>query len=190
MDSFPPGSPEHREIHYAFKYYAVRWAKEQGHRFVAWLDSACQAVASPDLLFDRIADYGHCIITGGDVLGEWISDQALAHFGYSREKAFSMLLTGGCVVGLDFDNPRSVEFFNQWGALAQTKLFVSAHSKYAPDRMRSLLVSDHDENLVVSDDPRVKGHRSDEACFALLIDRLGMRDTKLGEWAQWFTTGY
>lgn len=189
-ESFPPESPTHRETHYAFKVYAVKWALSQGHTSIAWLDSACHAIADVEPLWTRIESEGHYIITGGDVLGEWISDQALAYFKVTRDEAMTLKLTGGCVVGLDFTKPVARAFYDQWMQLAQTKLFISAHSAYAPDKMKSLLVSDHDEKLIVSEDPRVKGHRSDEACFALQMRQHGMSDVKLGTWAQIFKTGY
>lgn len=187
-DGWPPGSPPHRETHYAFKYWAVKWAKEQGHRFVLWLDAGCQTLASTEPLWERVEKDGVVLLFGGDVLGEWISDQALEWFGVSRDAAMGMKLTGGCVVGLDFESPKAQAFFDEWGRLAATRLFVSAHSKYAPEKMRSLLVSDHNEDLVVADDPRVKGHRSDEACFALMAQKLGIPGIGLGEWSSWMRT--
>ncbi len=190
-ESFPPGSPSHRDNHYAFKVWAVKWAREQGHTSIAWLDSACRAIADVAPLWERIESEGHYIITGGDVLGEWISDQALAYYGVSRDEAMTLKLTGGCVVGLDFTKPIAQTFYDEWMKLATTtKLFISAHSAYAPDKMKSLLVSDHDERLIVSEDQRVKGHRSDEACFALMMQRFGMSSVGLGTWNETFLTGY
>ena len=180
-NEYPPGSPTHQELHYGFKYYAVAEAKRRGYKQVLWLDAAIYAVGPVHLLFERIGVDGYLITEEGNILGHWISDQALVHFGVSRDDAMMLRLMGGCTIGLDFQWEVANKFFEGWGGLAQTRLFISAHSKAQPDRMRSLLVSDLDESLIISEDPRCHGHRSDEACLSLLARTLLMRQTRLGD---------
>ena len=191
INAWPPGSPPHQEMHYAFKVHAVLEASRQGYDSVLWLDAACHAVAPIEPVWLNIETHGHYLFYGDDVLGEWISDQALAHLEYTRDQAMEMRLFGGCAIGLDLTSPRSRRFLEWWAALAKTGLFITVHSAYAPDRMKSLLVSDADESMVISEDPRCKGHRSDEACFALMADRLGMQALPSDPYfSQYFGSGY
>ncbi len=187
---WPPGSPPHWEMHYGFKYHAVKHLTIIGDMEPIWLDASCHAVAPLKPIYDEIAKRGIYIVAGDESLGEWISDQALENFGVSRDEAMGIRLCGGCIVGLDMTNPVAREFLSWWGNLAESGLFVTAHSKEAPDRMRSLLVSDNNEELVLSTDPRVKGHRSDEACFSLMLRELGVEPVNVMEFNQIIKSGY
>lgn len=156
-----------------------------------WLDAGAYAVAPFESIWNHITEHGVYVVAGKEPLGEWISDQALEYFGTSRDYAMNLGLCGGAIVGLDFNNVNAIRFYEKWGELAQnTKLFISAHSKWAPDRMKSLWVSDHDEQLIVSSDPRFKGHRSDEACFSLMLRDLGVAPVGLGKWNECMRSGY
>ena len=190
FDQWPPGSPAHRDMHYAFKFYAVKDALERGYTRVMWLDSAVYAVQAVENVWEETSRRGIYVAAGDEPLGEWISDQALDYFKVGRDEAMKERLCGGAIVGLDLAHAAAQEFFEWWGRLAKSGLFVTAHSKHAPDRMRSLLVSDLDEGLVLSSDPRVKGHRSDEACYALMLKRLGVAAVKAEDWNRYMRSGY
>lgn len=181
---WPPGSPAHLEYPYAFKYYAVKDGFDRGYRYVMWLDAGTQAIAPIEPLWDRIKSHGYALLNGGDPLGKWISDYALEKYSYTREKANSMTLAGGCLVGLDRESDRAMEFFKHWGYLVQDKkLLMGANRRSKEDNgvMRSLMLSDADQSPI-STDPTVEGHRSDESCFSLLMDRLGMEPITYTEW--------
>jgi hypothetical protein len=183
-NSFPPGSPPHQVMPYAFKFYAVKDALQKGYRYVMWLDAGTQAIAPIQPLWDRINSYGYALLSGCDELAKWISDYALRHFGYSREQAKGMKLAGGCLVGLDSQNQKAMEFFQAWGELVKDRKLLMGANRKAREYggiMRSLMLSDHDES-VISDDPTVEGHRSDESCFSLLMDRMRMEPITYTEW--------
>lgn len=188
--SFPPGSPTHRENHYAFKHYAVKWAIDQGYDEIMWLDAGCYAVAEIEPLWAAVHHAGVYLVAGTEPLGEWISDQALAYFCVSRNEAMTLQLCGGAVIGVCAKRMVGQWFMFKWKELADSGLFITAHSKYAPDKMKSLWVSDLDEKLVISEDPRVKGHRSDEACFSLVLDQLGLSPEPVEEWNKFIRSGY
>ena len=180
-DGWPPGSPTHGAMHYAFKYHAVQEAVRRGARYVVYLDSTCWAVRPVELLWKRLEETGYFLSTGDDVLGKWISDRALAHFGMTRDEAMAMKLPAGAIVGLDLKNKAAGEFLTQWGELAKSGLFWAVHSEQAPDKMTSLLYSDNPHaREVISADLRCWGHRSDEACFGPLMRKLGMVPTPVG----------
>lgn len=190
-ESWPPGSPSHNQMHYAFKWYAVNHARRAGYRYVMWLDAGSCAVAPIEPLWQNIERDGYVLLKGADCLGRWIGDHALQHFGVDREHAMTLNLMGGCLVGLDFENPLAVRFFDWWGELAQkTNLFmctVTAQAK-VDGVLRSVQSIDSDGKNIVSTDPRVHGHRSDEACFSLMMDKLGMQGITLTEWRKVMVT--
>lgn len=189
-DSFPPNAPPHQQMHYAFKYHAVKWAVDQGFDQVMWLDAAAYAVANIEPVWNEIEKRGVYIVAGTEPLGEWISDQALAHFKTTRDDAMKLYLCGGAIVGLWTRRLVAQSFLGIWENLAASGLFISAHSKYAPDKMKSLWVQDGNDNLVISEDPRVKGHRSDEACFSLVLRDLGIEPGNVYDWNNYIRTGY
>ena len=184
-NGWPPGSPSHSKVHYAFKYWAMLDAFKKGYQYAIWLDAGTELIAPIKPLTDKVEHDGHVLLSGGDPLGKWISDAALARFEVSRDKAMTMKLAGGCLVGLDLRFGHSNFFFSEWGQLAREgKLFMCHHTEQSLQDggiMRSILRSDGD-NTVISTDPRVEGHRSDEACFSLMMDKLGMTGIPLTEW--------
>lgn len=190
-NEFPPGSPQHLEMHYAFKFYAVQEAFRRGYRYVMWLDAGSCAIAPIEPLWETIRDLGYALAWGGDDLSPWISDYAVKHFGYSRDQIQKIKLMCGCLIGLDKENPTAMQFYEEWRKICLiprlmfgvfTKKFQDVHGV-----MRSIMVSYADES-VISEDPSVAGHRSDEACFSLIVDKLGMKPLTYGRWRELCTT--
>lgn len=182
---WPTGSPPHMVLNYAFKYYAVRDAFAKGYRYVMWLDAGTQAIAPISTLWREIETRGCALLRGCDPLWKWISDDALSHFRYTRTQAESMSLYGGCFIGLDRESKTAMEFYNYWGEIVRVpRLMMGANRQQRSDGkgvMRSLMVSDADQSIV-SEDPRVEGHRSDEACFSLIADMLGVTPINFTDW--------
>lgn len=183
-DSWPPGSPSHSQLHYGFKFYALKWAFDKGYRRAIWLDAGTELLAPMDPVEDKLKRDGYALLTGPDVLGEWISDGALAYLGATRERAMQLKLAGGCLIGLDWANEVAQRFLKRYATLAkETRHFMCYHTEQSVKDgvMRSVLVTDGD-NIPLSSDPRVKGHRSDEACFSIIMDQLGMTPMTISEW--------
>lgn len=182
---WPTGSPPHQAMPYAFKYYAVMDAFAKGYRYVMWLDAGTQAIAPIQSLWDRITSHGYALLRGCDNLGKWISDYALSRYGYSRERAKEMTLAGGCLVGLDRDHPVAQEFLLRWAEIVKDRSLLMGANRRPQDVgggvMRSLMLSDADQS-VISLDPFVEGHRSDESCFSLVMDKMGMEPITYTDW--------
>ena len=53
-NTWPPGSPSHRDMHYAFKAFAVKAAADEGFRYVMWIDAGCKAVADVEPLWQVV----------------------------------------------------------------------------------------------------------------------------------------
>src|ERR1700687_2453184 len=69
VKEWPPNSPCHQAINYAFKYYAVKEAFAKGYRYVMWLDAGVVALRSIDELWDGIYKDGYILLRGADCLG-------------------------------------------------------------------------------------------------------------------------
>lgn len=181
---WPTGSPPHEAFPYGFKYYAVRDAFQKGYRYVMWLDAGTEAIAPIEPLWDRIKLLGYILLHGTDSLSKWISDYALEKFGYSRGQAKALKLAGGCLIGLDAQNSTAKGFYDRWlGIVQDRKLLMGANRKprEMSGVMRSLMLSDADESII-STDPEVEGHRSDESCFSIVMDQMGMEPLSYYEW--------
>jgi hypothetical protein len=181
---WPTGSPPHQSMPYAFKYYAVKDAFERGFQKVLWLDAGTQAVSSIEPLWDRVDSHGYALLRGADNLGKWISDYALAKYGYTRLQAKEMTLAGGCLVGLDQKSKIAMEFFEKWEEIARDRKLLMGANRRPREHggvMRSLMLSDADQSII-SEDPWVEGHRSDESCFTLLMDRMKMEPITYTDW--------
>jgi hypothetical protein len=178
---WPPDSPEHGKLHYAFKYYAVKYARDTGHSTILYLDSTCYAITNVDRVFDAIERDGYYLCVGVDILGQWISDKALAKYGVTRDEAMGMKLPAGAIIGVKTTHPAGAAFMEAWHDIILSGLTWSYHSQHCPDRMTSLLCSDAPgPREVISTDPRCLGHRSDEACFGLVMKKLGMTPDRIG----------
>ena len=142
-NTWPKDSPPHKSLHYGFKFYALREAFNRGYRKAIWLDAGTELLAPMDPVFKMLDDRGYALLTGPDVLGEWISDAALAHLGSTRERAMELKLAGGCLIGLDIHNSKAVQFFSAYEKLAkETTLFMAHHTERSVENgvMRSVLV--------------------------------------------------
>lgn len=190
-ESWPPGSPAHNDHHYAFKWFAMNDAVQRGHRYIMWLDAGSVAIAPMEPLWKRVETDGYVLLRGADCLAHWIGDHALKHFGVTRDKAAELKLMGGCLVGLDMQHPTARRFFEWWGELAKTtRLFqcsVTAQAR-VDGVLRSVQATDSGGQNIISTDESVKGHRSDEACFSLMMDSLGMHGISLTEWRETMRT--
>ncbi len=172
-DALPPGSPAHAEVPYGFKLYAIREAQRRGRTSVLWLDSPCVAVAPLDPLFDRVERDGHLLVSSGERLGNWASDDCLASFGLTRDFALGLPLLNGTYIGLDLTKERPREWLEEMIRCAGRGLFSGPYlTGHAPEEVRA--ARPHKSVGQVSKDPRCWGHRHDEAVGSALAHKLGL----------------
>jgi hypothetical protein len=171
--AFPPGSPTHREVPYAFKPYALGQALREGYTSVLWLDAPCLALGALDPLFEHIEREGHALVSGDEWLGNWASDPCLSEYALSRDQAMTVPLIFGSFIGLDLRNSRSRDWFMGWWEASRRGLFNGPSlSPHAPERVRARMPGKSLGPL--SGDPRCWGHRHDEAVGSCLAYRLGL----------------
>ncbi len=153
---YPPGSPSHEDVPYAFKVHALELAARQGHDSVLWCDSSVWFVRRPDEIFDIAGEHG-CYaheVLDGHKLGTWCSDATLALLGLSREEAFGVPLVYGGFYALDLRRTAGKMLLWNLSKRARDGSFCGAWT------------NKHGE---VSSDPRVRGHRHDQSVLSALM---------------------
>lgn len=175
---WPPG-PTHEEVPYGFKLSALRAAQADGYDVFLWLDTSVVAVAPLEALWREIENEGHYFIVGGDRLGNWTSEDALAEYHMTRDEvlAKNLQLIGGTVIGLDLRHVRTQAFMSMWEQAMQKGLF---NGSYLNEGVEAPADKAGKPVGKVSNDPRCQGHRHDETIGSFLSAALGMKQSWIG----------
>ena len=160
IDDYPPGSPSHQAVPYAFKFPAMQFARAAGHDCVLWLDSAQVAHRPFRRIFDYISQIGWYFQPNGWNVGQWCHDAALKTLRVTREEAFGIPDITGCIFGLNFANPKAVEFFDRMVALSQDGVTFPGPWK--------------NDGGSCSSNAGVLGHRHDQTAMSVLRHQMGM----------------
>ena len=149
------GSPSHEDVPYAFKAYAIKKAIELGYDLILWVDSPVYAIKPLDKIFDHIEKEGYLLFDNiGFTIGDFTSDKCLDLMGMTRDEAFSKQMIMACVMGLNVKKTFPLYAFFNYLELAKDQ------GHYEGDW--------NNNNLQVSSDPRVKGHRHDQSVMSIL----------------------
>lgn len=176
-DRFPPASPPHSEVPYAFKAYAIQAAFERGYREVLWVDSSIVPIRPLEPLWKLIEQQGYWFsenLPQGQLnvapwnCGQWCADSALQPLGITREEAFQIPHVIGTAFGLNFNHQVARHFFEEFLRLAQERTTFQG-----PWR---------NDDLEASKDARVLGHRHDQTVLSVLAHRFRMGLTKPPIW--------
>lgn len=161
-------SPSHREVPYAFKALSIKKAIDDGADQILWCDSVIYATKSLTPIWDHISKDGYLFFDNiGFSIGDYTSDACLKKFGMSRELAFNTKMIMACVMGFDVHNKNA-------------KKFLDEYIKAATDGI-SYVGDWHNNNLQVSEDMRVKGHRHDQSVASILIAKENLTITRAQE---------
>lgn len=163
---YPEGCPSHQESPFAFKFFCIDKALQQGYSKILWLDSSVFIKRPIDDIFDYIDKKGYFFLYNHD-LGSFCHDKALSTLGITREESFRMPCMQGTNFGLNFNNQDVKLFFYKIMELAVDKItFPGPHNN---------------NDFRASKDPRVKGHRHDQTAMSVIALRYGLNE--------WITTG-
>lgn len=155
------GSPMHKRVPYAFKPYALDWARKEGYDAALWLDASFWAVRPLTAVFKTIVRDGYLMQNDGNRLGNWAHDKCLEKFDVTRDEAMNIrMFSAGCT-GLYFDNKTSEDFLDWW-------LEASGDG----ESFQGPWVN---KNKSISKDPRCKGHRHDMTIGTLIAHKLNMK---------------
>ena len=162
------GSPFHKgaptAVPYAFKALSIKKAMEDGARYILWCDSVVYATKSIAPVWKHIEEHGYLLFDNiGFSIGDYTSDACLAHWGMTREEAFESKMLMACVMGFDTEHQ-------------DTKVFLQRYIHAATDGV-SYPGDWHNNNLQVSNDMRVKGHRHDQSVASIIAKQMRLNIT-------------
>lgn len=172
-DELPDGCPPHERHQYAFKISALREAiGNAGFRYVMWMDTKFQPIASLDPLWAYVQENGWYVPAQGDSkLGTWTTDAALVQYGISRDAAMDIDLVFSGIVALEIRHPLGRNIWERWQALIGT--FPGPHYNrpgLAEMEQHGMKWRGH-----CSNDPRCEGHRHDESALSFVLHSLGLK---------------
>jgi len=171
FNEYPKGCPTHQESPFAFKYYCIRDALENGYKRILWLDSSVIIKKNLDDAFNRINTDGYFFLYNHD-LGSYCHDKALKTLNITREESFTMPCMQGTNFGLNFNYKVIYDFFGDMMQLANDGItFPGPHNN---------------NMLLASKDTRVKGHRHDQTAMSVIAIRYGMNKWIYGGETPWF----
>ena len=172
----PDGCPQHFEAPFAFKSYCFQIAQRMGYQQVLWMDSACVAIRSLDRVFENLSNRGYALFDNNydQMMGQWISDEALAKNGIDRETALLIPEIPCSVIGLDLHSPLALAFLDQWHTIMTDGLTARGTAKPIRD-WNDYQAIFWNRNGFISSDPRVKGHRCDQPAAGIVAHRLGLQ---------------
>ena len=162
------GSKQHKTdpdaVPYQFKAMAIDKAIKEGATGLLWCDSVVYATKSIEPIFNHIKEHGYIFFDNiGYSIGDYTSDACLKKFGMSRDEAFNSKMLMACVMGFNLSHPKAIEFLNKY--IDASKDGVSYPGAWS------------NENLEVSNDMRVKGHRHDQSVASIIVKQMGLTIT-------------
>lgn len=157
-NAYPPGSPEHLAMPYAFKAYALQHARDLGFDLVLWADACIVPHGSIETLWDRIENDGYWISNNGWKNGEWCSDAALPLIGITRDEAMTQKHVVATTFGLNLASDIGIGMLDEYLRLAKNGAFCGPWKN---------------DQGQASSDPRVLGHRHDQSCLSAIAAKRG-----------------
>lgn len=153
-------SPRHKRVPYAFKPFALNWAKKAGYDLALWLDASFWAIKPIDFVFDMIKKEGHLFQSDGNLLGNWCHSDALNKYEISRDEAMNMKMFSAGFTGLNFNNDKSNKFLEMWLEAANDGSSFHGPHRYKPHEVK---------------DSKLVGHRHDMSIGTILAHQLDMK---------------
>ena len=166
---YPPGSPKHEDVPDAFKSYAFQDALRKGYTSILWLDASCWAIKPVEPIFDWIEKHGHLFYYNGHNIGEWCKDSAVEKLHMTREGSFSLSDLNGMFLGIDYTNPRTKAWLDEFCEICQ-----DGETLIGPFWPRP-------KPGEISSDPRVLGHAHEQTVAGALAHHHGMPFTRYVE---------
>lgn len=173
-DRWPPGSPAHSELPFAFKSYAFRLAREAGYQQILWLDAACWAVRSLQPLWSKLDRDGFVFINNGWTMASCSSDFALEFFGYkTRDEAEKLLELTALCMGINLDDPRCAAWLDDFIEHCKYPRLMHGNLHNVPGQR---MIDPHSGYNcgVISADPRCLRHTREQCVASWLAHKHGL----------------
>jgi len=154
------GCPPHGGVPYAFKPYALKWARDKGYNAALWLDASFWAVKPIGPLFGIMEDKGYLMQNDGNRIGHWTHDKCLEKYDLTRDQAMKMKMYSAGCTGINFKSDLANQYLDEWFEAANDGESFKGQwtNKYK----------------TMSSDPRCRGHRHDMSVGSILAHKLGM----------------
>jgi hypothetical protein len=175
--NFPKGCPSHLDAPYAFKIWSLRTAEKQGADLVLWLDSSVIPLNIKEV-FEKIEQQGTYFgrsegqIKNKRMVGQVCSDEALAAFNLSREKAMEIPQLMAGIIGLDLRKAKVKQFLKNWEERSLDGLTFKGYS--GPSSKEKFTKIHRNIGGIASKDYSVIGHRHDQTVMSILVHQLSI----------------
>ena len=207
----PEHSPQHSEVPYAFKAYALKEAAIDAD-LLLWCDSSILPIRSLEPLWERIEREGYWISRNGWSNYEWTADSAYPDLFWSRtgNKVWEGIASGmdwigygagsppweltrevnkqiphvvATTFGLNVKHPKGRAFLDEYHRLAsQTKAFCGPWINSNSQWANEVQQHRHTTYNSPCGPNDVRGHRHDQTAASVIAWRLGMELTDPPAW--------
>jgi len=161
---YPEGCPPHQgDGQYNFKTYCFKEVFDKGVKVAIWADSSLWCIKNPMPLLDYVNEHGIYLFKSGYSLAETATDRLLQYAGVSREELVNVSEFATGLVGINIDNPKGKQFFEQWYQYMKDGMFGG-------NRVHDLADSTH---------PLFKFSRQDQSAASMILYKMGI--TTAGE---------
>ena len=161
LDEMPPGSRTFHESTYGFKVHCVNSCLNEGFKKIIFMDPAVVLESKIESILENLEKEGVMCTKDPWPLEDRVSYKCLSWLGKTKEDIKHLTLVGGSLYLFDFNHPVTQPFFDMWMKMEEYGLFGSE-----PDAQQ----------------PWWNGHRQDEACFSLCMDRYDLKPKEVDDW--------
>lgn len=130
FDSYPAGSPTHKESPYEFKIHAIQKAFEQDD-IVLWCDSSMVLVGDITRIEKIIIEDGYYLEEAGHYVDTWCNDHTRKYFNLAAGNGYTMFSAG--LMGLNLKSEIAMEFFYKWKESALAGCFAGDWKNHRHD---------------------------------------------------------
>lgn len=152
-------APMHTENSHAFKVYCFEKLLAQGYNQIVWLDCSVFAIRDLEPIFQALDKFGYVFMDSGFKVGSWTNDTALNYYNLSRDESMNVTMVDTKFFALDFTDPKSNMFYDAWKQSMLDGIFNGNVSNI---------------NKTESQDPRCNGHRHDQSCASIILNKFDM----------------
>ena len=154
-------SPSHSVSPYQFKIHAIEAAREFDP-IVLWCDSSLWRVGDLKKIEAVIGKYGYFMEEAGHWVRDWCKLETKKYFKLTDKELETFNMFSAGLLGLDFDNPISNVWFNEWKQSA-----LDGHFRGPWDT-----------------------HRHDMTCGSIIAQRMGLTYQRGGSHMAYIGNGY
>lgn len=113
LNEYPPGSPTHQQHPYAFKYFGMKWARDNGYTHVLWVDTSIWFLRHPIEIFKLVDHNGFFVTTNDASIVHYTNDNCWSILKQDKQNFVGKSMYSAGLTGLKLTNPKASLFLNQ-----------------------------------------------------------------------------